>query len=97
MSFVDTFFDWYEPAWDLVFHDEVPVLLGAQLLHHVGVVTHGVEAADDRAHARSRDVVDRDAGFFYHPQGSDMRETLSAAAAQHHAYLRTMRINRILG
>ena len=42
MTFVDTFLEWHELTWNLVFDDEVPVLLSTQLLHHVGIVSHGV-------------------------------------------------------
>ena len=61
---------------------------GAQVtLHLVRRHAARVEAADDRAHRRGRDEVDRHAHFVQYLEHADVREPPGAAARQHEADL----------
>ena len=71
-----------------VLEERVPVDGLDQLLHLVGRVAAGVEAADDRAHARARDVVDRDVHLLEGPDDADVRDAPRAAAAEREPDLR---------
>ena len=58
----------------------VPIGLARELLQPVLVEPRRVQAADDGAHARSRDVVDRHAEFAEREQHADMGAAASAAS-----------------
>ena len=60
------------------------------LLERVGVESVAEESADDRAHARARDDVDRDAQLFEHAQHADVRDAARAATAQHESDARSL-------
>ena len=72
-----------------VAEERVPGNRADELLHLVGRVAAGVEAADDRAHARACHVVDRDVQLFEQSDDADVRRAPRAAAAEREADLRT--------
>ena len=58
------------------------------LLHFSGRHAAGVQPADDRAHRRRRDVVDRNAHLLQHLQHADVGDAARAAAGQHESDFR---------
>jgi hypothetical protein len=73
------------PAVRRVLEERLPVDALDQLLHLVGRVAARVEAADDRAHARADDVVDRDVQLLEAPDDADVGHAARAAAAEREA------------
>ncbi len=62
-----------------------PVDRGDDFLHRRRRHAARVEAADDRAHRRRGDVVDRNAQFVQHLEHADVRDAARAAAGEHEA------------
>ncbi len=75
-------------AFGSVPEERVPGNRADELFHLVGRVAARVEAADDRAHARAGDVVDRDVKLLEHPDDADVRRAARAAAAERETDLR---------
>ena len=71
----------------LVGDDIAPVLHAHHRVERVGVVTDGVETADDTAHRRAGDVVDGDVSLLQHLQHADVCHTLGATATQYDRHL----------
>ena len=66
-----------------------PVLVDKQRVEVVGAVADAVQPADDRADARTHDVVDGDADLFDHLECAHLGSTFRTAATEHQCYLRT--------
>ena len=66
----------------VVVEDVDPVGRADDLLQLRGAVAGRVEAADDRAHGRARDAVDRDPKLLEHLEDADVRSAARAAASE---------------
>ena len=64
-----------------------PVLGPHHRVEFLGMMTAGIHAAHDTAHAGTGDDVDGDAGSLQHLQHSDMGHTLGTTATEHHRHL----------
>lgn len=69
-----------------VAQEERPVLAAHQRVELFSGQSHGIESADNAAHRRSRDNIDRYARPLQHFQHTNVRHALRAATGEHHCH-----------